>query len=245
MAPATDRDEVLTLDELIDRMAKGIRMVEEIHAEGVRRQIVAAPESGEVTVTVTKRTGRLDVVGSRKSDLGEALARAIEQIEDIERRAIERVAAESSELTEEEKHGRILEAVAETHILRKAVATDPDDWSNELKARLLALRPESTTEEFAGLLRDVRAGRVVHRHEGENPSLSVDQDGTMRLNDKPVTFANLGEQLKQQRSLMDSTTIIIQSAKRVPREKIGQIMDIARKAGFLDQVLAMEPQPEP
>ena len=232
---ATDRDEVVTLEELTDRMAKGIRMVEEIHTEGVRSRIVAVPDSGEVTVQ--KGSGRLEVLGSRESDLDEALARAIE-IEDIGEaveNAVERIEAESSELTGKERLRRILKAVAETHILREAVATDPDEWSDELKAQLLAFRPESTLEAIAVVVREARNGTVR-----ANLFLVVDQDGNMKLmKDKPVTFATLGEELKKQRNLMDGTSmIIIQVDKRVTHPQIVKIMDIARQAGLVDQIIA-------
>ena len=64
------------------------------------------------------------------------------------------------------------------------------------------------------------------------------------MNDKPVTLATLGEELKKQRSLMDSTSmIIIQGDPLVSHAQIVEIMDIARQAGLVDQVIATEPQP--
>ncbi len=241
-AAATGRDEVVTLEELTDRMAKGIRMVEETHTEGVRRRIVAAPESG-VKVVIQE----LDVAGSRKSDPDEAVARAIEQIEDLQSEAIGRIAAQANELTGEESLHRILEALDESRIMREAVATDPDEWSDELKAQLLALKPDSTIEEIVEFVRGVRSGTVLYgysvrgedRMEPEGVFLiMVDQDGNMRLNGKPVTFANLGDELGNQRSKLDTTSmIIIRSAEGVARGRIVEIMDIARQAGLVDQVL--------
>ena len=238
---ATDRDEVL----------KGMRAAEEIDTEGMRRRIVAVPESGEVTVAVKERSGRLEVVVTRELDLHEAIARAME-VEDIEREAIERVTAENGGLTAEERLRRILEAIIQSHILQKAVATDPDEWSDELKTRLLALKPDSTIEEIAEVVRNARAGTVVYgysvrgkdRMEPGSLFLMVDQDGNMKLNEEKVTFATLGEELKKQRGLMDSTSmIIIQGHKRVTHAQIVKIMDIARQAGLVDQVIATEPQP--
>ena len=246
-ATAINPDEVLTLKELTERMRMGMRAVAEIDTEGMRR-LVAVADSGEVTVKVYERRGRIEVVGRRKSDLEEALAQAIDQIEYIEREAIERVAAASSELTEKERLRKILEAVAQSHILRKAVGTVPDEWSEELKVQLLALKPDRTIEEIADFVRNVRSGNVVYgysvrgkeRRERENLFLVVDQDGNMKLmKDKPVTFATLGEELKKQRSLMDSTSmIIIQVDKRVTHAQIVKIMDIARQAGLVDQIIA-------
>ena len=226
-APGTDRDEGLTIEELAERT----------------HGIVAVTDSGEVTLTYS---------AASESSLDEALARAIGDIEDIERAAIERAAAESSELTGEERLRRFLEIVVETHILRKAVATDPDEWSDELKARLLALK-HGTIPEIADAVRNVRTGTVVHGHsvrgkgphERESLFVVVDQDGHMKLmNDKPVTFATLGAELKKQRSLMDSTSmIIIQHDRRTSHAHIRQIMDSARDVGLVDQILATEPQP--
>ncbi len=179
-ATAINPDEVLTLKELTERMRIVMR---------------AVADSGEVTVKVYERRGRIDVVGRRKSDLVEPLARAIEEIEDIEREAIERVAAESSELTEEERLRRILEALAQSHVLRRAVGTDPDEWSEETKVQLLALKPDSTIEEIAEFVRGVRSGTVVYGYSVRGKDrmerraglfIVVDQDGNVKLNHKPV-----------------------------------------------------------
>ena len=240
---ATDRDEVL----------KGMRAAEEIDTEGMRRRIVAVPESGEVTVAVKERSGRLEVVVTRELDLHEAIARAME-VEDIEREAIERVTAENGGLTAEERLRRVLEAIIQSHILQKAVATDPDEWSDELKTRLLALKPDSTIEEIAEVVRNARAGTVVYgysvrgkdRMEPGSLFLMVDQDGNMKLNEEKVTFATLGEELKKQRSLLDNTTmIIIQSDTLVSHAQIVEIMDIARQAGLVDQIISPRPKHRP
>ena len=75
--------------------------------------------------------------------------------------------------------------------------------------------------------------------------LVVAQDGNMKLNDKPVTFATLKEDLQAKRQLLDNTTmIVIQSDERTPHGQIVQIMDIARQAELVDQVIATESQPE-
>ena len=74
--------------------------------------------------------------------------------------------------------------------------------------------------------------------------LVVDQDGNMKLNDKPVTFATLKEELQAKRQRLDNNTmIIIQGDERSTHEQIVQIMDIARQVGLVDQVIATEPQP--
>ena len=68
----------------------------------------------------------------------------------------------------------------------------------------------------------------------------VDQAGNMKLNnDKPVTLAILAEELKKQRTLLDSTSmIIIQVHEDATRAHIREIMDIARQAGLVDQIIA-------
>lgn len=83
----------------------------------------------------------------------------------------------------------------------------------------------------------------------------VDQDGNMKLKDKPVTFATLKEELQAKRQQLNNTTmIIIQSPERiylsgsgrVTHEQLFQIMDIARQVGLVNQVIAhidTEPQP--
>ena len=215
-----DPDEDMTLGELTERM---------------RRRIQALVDSGEVTVTV-EEVGRLETVTTRKLDLKEAVVRVIEEIEKVEREAIERVAAESSELTERERLRKVLKAVAQSHILREAVGSDPDEWSEEMKVQLLALRPDATIEEFAEFVRYLRAGgKVVYRypvrgkerHERDNLFLVVDQDGNFQLmKDKPVTPATLGEELKKQRSLVDSAFAIIIQAERFTHAQIVEIMDL-------------------
>ena len=73
----------------------------------------------------------------------------------------------------------------------------------------------------------------------ERLRLVVDQDGNMKLNDKPVTFATLKEELQAKRQRLDNNTmIIIQGDQRTPQGQIVQIMDIARPVGLVDQAIA-------
>ena len=72
----------------------------------------------------------------------------------------------------------------------------------------------------------------------------VDQDGTMKLNDKSVTFTTLKEELQAKRQQLDNTTMIfIQGDERATHSQIVQIMDIARQVGLVNQIIATEPQP--
>ena len=117
------------------------------------------------------------------------------------------------------------------------MATDPDEWSDELKAQLLALTPGSTIEEIAEEIRPRQEYVTRDRKEIAHLFIVVDQDGNMKLNnDKSVTFATLEEELQAQRQLLDNTTmIIIQRDERSTRAQIVQIMDIARQVGLVDQ----------
>ncbi len=170
---------------------------------------------------------------------------------------------EESERLEAESvlRAAVLRAIAEVRDIRisgeKQVGTDPDDWSAELRAQLLALKPDSTTDEVLEILRNARAGtvfywygvRVNDRKERADLFLVVDQDGNMKLNDKPVTLSTLGEELGKQQSLMDSTTTIViqtnesEEHERASQRQIVEIMDIARKTGLVDHVLPMEEPP--
>lgn len=68
--------------------------------------------------------------------------------------------------------------------------------------------------------------------------LVVDQDGNMKLNDKPVTFATLKEELQAKRQLLDNNTMInIQHDESTPHGQLVQIMDTARQVGLVDQIV--------
>ena len=238
-------DEDMTLGEFTERMRRGM---ERMHKPGNRGRLPERSEAPRTRITVGANVVSVGLEGP--PDPLEPLFRAIDEIEHIEREAIERVAAESSELTGEERLRRILEVVVETHILRKAVATDPDEWSDELKAQLLALMPDSTIEEIAKSARRLHGGirlytsRGMDRMEPGVLLLVVDQDGNMKLSDKPVTLATLGEELKKQQSLNDSTSMVmIQGDRHVNHPHILEIMDIVVQAGLVNQVLAIEPPP--
>ena len=213
-----DPDEDMTLGELTERIHKGLR-TERIH-KGIR-----TPQ--EIDTEGVRR--RIVAV----TDSGEVTMSV----------------AEWSGRKEVMEH-RVL-ALARSHVMRKAVEMDPEEWSDEVKALLLALRTDSTIEEIAEFVRGVRSGTVdrysvrgMDRTEPGSLFLMVGQEGNMKLNDKPVTLATLGEELKKQRSLKDSTSmIIIQGDKRVTHAHIVEIMDIARQAGLVKQVIAIEPQP--
>ena len=88
-----------------------------------------------------------------------------------------------------------------------------------------------------------KVSKVAAESSEKNILIIVDQDGNMKLNDKPVTFATLKEELQAKRQQLDNTTlIIIQGDERATHAQIVQIMDIARQVGLVDQVIATEPQ---
>ncbi|NKB72870.1 MAG: M48 family metalloprotease [Candidatus Latescibacteria bacterium] len=64
----------------------------------------------------------------------------------------------------QEKQQQQGEKEAEARIWRAAMATDPDEWSDELKARILELKPDSTIEEIAAGIRQ----RQEHGLDKEN-----------------------------------------------------------------------------
>jgi len=100
-----------------------------------------------------------------------------------------------------------------------------------------------TTSEVANVAAE--ASRDDDNLTAENPFIVVDQHGNIMLNDKSVAFTDLKERLRTKRRLLDNTTmIIIQSDERAPHGMIAGIMDIARQAGLVDQLVATEPQPE-
>ena len=63
------------------------------------------------------------------------------------------------------------------------------------------------------------------------------------MNQKPVTFANLKEEIAEQRALFDNTTmLIIQADEKAFRGQVVKVMDIAKEAGIIDLVVATEPK---
>ena len=89
-----------------------------------------------------------------------------------------------------------------------------------------------------------KMSKVAAESSKKNIFIVVDQDGNMKLNDKSVTFTTLKEELQAKRQQLDNTTMIfIQGDERATHSQIVQIMDIARQAGLVNQIIATEPQP--
>jgi polyhydroxyalkanoate synthesis regulator phasin len=91
-----------------------------------------------------------------------------------------RAAIDAGKLTPEEGRAKLREA----RIWREAMATDPSEWSEELIARILELKPDSTIEEIAEGIRQRQAR--MREKEGE----TVDFDA---LNRKIQTAVDAGE----------------------------------------------------
>jgi len=112
---------------------------------------ITLPSSG---VAQTRERADSDDGRGRSEKAGSDRDRAAAYIEGVGLRI--RAAVEKGELTAEEGRAKI-EAVRREigEIMRKnrvwsaAMATDPDEWSAELKAAILELKPESTIEEVA------------------------------------------------------------------------------------------------
>ena len=79
--------------------------------------------------------------------------------------------------------------------------------------------------------------------EKENLFITIDQDGNLKLNHKSVTFANLRDEIIKKRKMLDNTTmIIIQADKKTYHGVVVKAMDIAKKAGCTDLVVATAPK---
>ena len=89
-----------------------------------------------------------------------------------------------------------------------------------------------------------QVSKVAAESSKKNIFIVVDQDGTMKLNDKSVTFTTLKEELQAKRQQLDNTTMIfIQGDEHATHSQIVQIMDIARQVGLVNQIIATKPQP--
>jgi biopolymer transport protein ExbD len=90
--------------------------------------------------------------------------------------------------------------------------------------------------------------KLPEAEESENPEkenlfIVIDQDGSMKLNHKSVTFANLKDEIMEKRKLLDNTTIIIiQADEKAFHGQVVKVMDIAKQAGIVDLVVATEPK---
>jgi biopolymer transport protein ExbD len=81
--------------------------------------------------------------------------------------------------------------------------------------------------------------------EQQNLFIVIDKDGNMKLNHRTVTINNLKQMIEENRRKLDmTTTLIIQADKRTFHGVVVKVMDIAKKAGIVDNVIATEPTEE-
>ncbi len=146
--------------------------------------------------------------------------------------------AESGEVTVTVHRGRRPEVVLIHH-----PANGDSDRSGRMVHRIFVdqdgnmVRHQTVT--FANLKDRIRKWR-------QNLLIVVDQNGNMKLNNRPVILATLGEELKKERILMDSTSmIVIQGHERASHGQIVKIMDIARQEGLVHYQLQLIVEPLP
>jgi len=114
----------------------------------------------------------------RDADTDSGERKTAAHFEELNRRI--RAAIDAGKLTPEEGRAKLREA----RIWHAAMATDPSEWSEELKAMILELKPDSTIEEIAEGIRQRQAR--MREKEGE----TVDFDA---LNRKIQTAVDAGE----------------------------------------------------
>lgn len=78
----------------------------------------------------------------------------------------------------------------------------------------------------------------------QNMFLTIDEDGNMKLNRRSVTFANLEEKIKETMNRLDTKTFIIQADKRTLHGVVVKAMDVAKKAGVAENIIATTPPEE-
>ncbi|MCK5734179.1 MAG: biopolymer transporter ExbD [Candidatus Latescibacteria bacterium] len=71
-------------------------------------------------------------------------------------------------------------------------------------------------------------------------NLTVDENGEMELNHKPVTFANLKKVMAKERARLNDTTMIIIHADEKAFDQVVKVMDMAKQIGVIDLVVATE-----
>ena len=114
----------------------------------------------------------------RDADTDSGERKTAAHFEELNRRI--RAGIDAGKLTPEEGRAKLREA----RIWHAAMATDPSEWSEELKAMILELKPDSTIEEIAEGIRQRQAR--MREKEGE----TVDFDA---LNRKIQTAVDAGE----------------------------------------------------
>ena len=118
--------------------------------------------------------------------------------------------------------GAATESGQEDGAWREALATDPDEWSLELKARLLALRPDSTIEEIAEAVRRRRLWREALATDPDEWSLELK---ARLLAQKPDSTI---EELKARLLALEPDNTIEELKARLPQRRLrGEAMAMA------------------
>jgi len=75
----------------------------------------------------------------------------------------------------------------------------------------------------------------------ENLFIVIDKDGNMKLNHRTVQMESLQQEIENKRKQLDNTTVlVIQADEKTYHGIVVKVMDIAKKAGIEDLVIATE-----
>jgi len=143
-------------------------------SEELKAQIVAAGH-GVDAIAERVRLGQVEKEDGKEADL-DAIGRRI------------RAAVESGAMTAEEGRRKMEEArqamggepSREERIWKAAMATDPDEWSDRLKAAILEIKPGSTIEEIADAIRQ-RQAAMSESSTPESTELESQADGNTAI----------------------------------------------------------------
>ena len=174
-----------TRDDGVDWWDTANATAPEEWSQELKDQIIAA---GYNVVDIAERV-RLGQAGARERAAGEGDREKPDT--DLDAIGLKiREAIERGEITPEEGREKIEAARrraagdegkwGEERVWRAAMATDPDEWSEELKAAILELKPDSTIEDIAERVRLGQAGareRAAGEGDREKPDTDLDAIG--------------------------------------------------------------------
>ncbi len=137
----------------------------------------------------------------------------------------------TTEWTVEAMERRIRESIRR----RIQEATDSGEPAPELWLRILDNHSMIRDMAEAGLkCREcARIKRGTAQRDLRNLFLVVYRDGSMKLNEKPVTLGTLGDELQARRQLVVNNRMVIQHDGRAPEGQVVQVMDVIRQAGLV------------
>ena len=137
----------------------------------------------------------------------------------------------TTEWTVEAMERRIRESIRR----RIQEATDGGEPVPELLLRILDNHSMIRDMAEAGLKCQecARIKRGTAQSDLRNLFLVVYRDGSMKLNEKPVTLETLGDELQAKRQLVVNNRMVIQHDERAPDGQVVQVMDVVRQAGLV------------